>query len=141
MYSIPFLTAKIVDIGIVTVYYVLAAIVISLFVNYILGPYDEKKHDEMNIGWIVLEIIIQFFIMGILAYSMRNIVERIPFPLEGLGGFQHHRLKEIESHVFVIVYLFYQEHLALSLKELFKRVEAYIHTDKPSSKKGIGQFF
>jgi len=140
MYSIPFLTAKFVDIGLVTVYYVVAALAISLLVNQIMGPYNAKKHDEMNIGWVILEIIIQFFILGILAYSMRNIVERIPFPLEGLGGFQHSRLKEIEGHVFIIVYLFYQEHLALTLKGLFKRIESSIAGGKPVSEKGLDKF-
>jgi hypothetical protein len=30
-------------------------------------------------------------------YVLRNIVERLPTPVEGIGGFQHKRLKELSG--------------------------------------------
>jgi len=123
MYTIPFLTAKLLDIGCVTVYYFFAAFVLSWIVDRWMGPFDKEHHEKKPLLRLIAEILFQFFLLGVLTYVMRNIIGRIPFPLEGLGGFQHERLKEAhEAGVFVIVFLFFQEHLALSLKHLAVRL-------------------
>ena len=146
MYTVPFLVAKLMDIGLVTVYYFIAGITLSWLVDHWMGPFDEEKTERRSIVSIVSEILLQFFLLGLLAYVMRNIVERIPFPLEGLGGFQHERLKEAhEGAVFVIVYLFFQEHLALNLKHLGLRLSGKVHMtkeklEKKANERGLGQF-
>jgi hypothetical protein len=113
-----FLFTKILDIGLVTVYYFLAASLTSLLLDSALGPFkvphlkSDKTADLYEIGKLCFEVILQFFFIGVLIYAMRNVVEHIPFPLEGVGGFQHSRLKEIdEAFVFIVVFMFYQKHL------------------------------
>jgi predicted PurR-regulated permease PerM len=98
-YTIPFLSAKMADIGIVTVYYVLFGLVIAFLFDIVLGKFDEKKYDKKSIGIIFGELIVHFFIIGIIVYILRNIIERIPSPVEGIGGFQHKLLKEIGGGV------------------------------------------
>jgi hypothetical protein len=39
----------------------------------------------------------QIFVIGVLIYIIRNIVQFIPFPLEGFYGYQHSRVKELSS--------------------------------------------
>ena len=143
MYSLAFLTAKLLDIGLVTVYYFLSAFTLSWLVDRWMVPFEEEKAGKRPLVYIILEVIFQFFLLGVLAYIVRNIVERIPFPLEGFGGFHNHRLKELhEAGVFVIVFLFYQEHLALNLKHLAERISG--HADEEKEKKsehpGLGKF-
>ena len=46
---------------------------------------------------VFLEICCQLFIIGILVYLLRNLVELIPFPLEGIYGYQHFRVRELYS--------------------------------------------
>jgi hypothetical protein len=113
-----FLFTKILDIGLVTVYYFLAASLTSLLLDSALGPFkaphlkSDKTADLYEIAQLCFEVILQFFFIGVLIYAMRNVVEHIPFPLEGVGGFQHSRLKEIdEAFVFIVVFMFYQKHL------------------------------
>jgi hypothetical protein len=113
-----FLFTKILDIGLVTVYYFLAASLTSLLLDSALGPFkvphlkSDKTADLYEIAQLCFEVILQFFFIGVLIYAMRNVVEHIPFPLEGVGGFQHSRLKEIdEAFVFIVVFMFYHKHL------------------------------
>ena len=113
-----FLFTKILDIGLVTVYYFLAASLTSLLLDSALGPFEQpplksdKTADLYEIAQLCFEVILQFFFIGVLIYAMRNVVEHIPFPLEGVGGFQHSRLTEIdEAFVFIVVFMFYQKHL------------------------------
>jgi len=113
-----FLFTKILDIGLVTVYYFLAAAFVSILVDSALGPFEQppiksdKTADLYEIAQLCFEVIIQFFFIGVLIYAMHNVVEHIPFPLEGVGGFEHRRLKEIdEAFVFIVVFMFYQKHL------------------------------
>jgi len=123
MYTLPFLIAKLADIGLTTVYMFVAAIVLSWAVDHWYGPFDKKVHEKRSTLSLALEIVAHFFLLGVFAYLIRNVIERIPYPLEGVGGFQHRRLKEVEdAGVFVIIYLFYDEHLARLLKYFATRV-------------------
>jgi len=113
-----FLFTKILDIGLVTVYYFIAAVITSIFIDSALGPFEapplksNQLAETYDILRMCLEVIVQFFFIGVLIYAMRNVVEHIPFPLEGVGGFEHNRLKEIdEAFVFIVVFMFYQKYL------------------------------
>ena len=123
MYTAAFLTAKLADIGLVTIYFFTAAFVFSWLIERYVGPFDEEETKRRSTASLIGEVLLQFFLLGILTYAIRNVVERIPFPLEGFGGFQHARLKEVDdAGVFVIVFLFYQERLARNLKHIAKRL-------------------
>lgn len=117
-----FLFTKIFDIGLVTVYYFIAAASTSILLDSALGPFEAPplKADQVvptsTLLRLCLEVILQFFFIGVIIYAMRNVVEHIPFPLEGVGGFEHKRLKEIdEAFVFIIVFMFYQKYLEYKL--------------------------
>ena len=129
-----FLFTKILDIGLVTVYYFLAASLTSILLDSALGPFEQpplksnKTADLYEIAQLCFEVILQFFFIGVLIYAMRNIVEHIPFPLEGVGGFQHRRLKEIdEAFVFIVVFMFYQKHLEGKLRFLRDQLSLLFH--------------
>jgi hypothetical protein len=113
-----FLFTKIFDIGLLTVYYFIGAVVTSILLDSALGPFEppplksNQVAETYDILRMCLEVIAQFFFIGVIIYAMRNVVEHIPFPLEGVGGFQHSRLKEIdEAFVFIVVFMFYQKYL------------------------------
>ena len=122
MYTVPFVTAKMIDIGFLTVYYFIFGLCTAFLFDTILGTFNEQEYDNKSTAFILLEILLQFFIIGIVVYVMRNIIERIPSPVEGVGGFQHIRLKEIGGGVIgTIIIIGFQKNLQDKLAYCRKR--------------------
>jgi hypothetical protein len=70
---------------------------------------------------VFLEVCCQIFVIGILVYIIRNIVGLIPFPLEGIYGYQHFRLRELYSGGVALTFgVFYaQENIKEKLNYIF----------------------
>lgn len=122
-HTLQFLTAKILDIGLVTVYYFLIGFGLSSIINKWLGDFTADDYTSKNSFLIFLEIVFHLFCLGILSYILRNLIERIPYPLEGYGGFHHIRLKEIQGGIVLsFVLIFFQQHLIDKINYLQQRV-------------------
>ena len=122
-FSATFLAVKLADIGLVTVYYFVFGIIIAKGFDIIYGKFRKDDYDKKSEIQIFLEIIVHLFLMGVIAYGLRNIVSAIPFPLEGVAGFQHSRLKELQGGaVLSIVLVFFQKNLMSKIKYFSKRV-------------------
>jgi hypothetical protein len=86
---------KILDMGYLTVLYFLSGYIVSHYVNKLYGTFDPKKqHNKIKL---LIQIILQLFIVGVLFYIIRNIIQLIPFPLDGISGFEHIRVKEFHT--------------------------------------------
>lgn len=86
---------KIFDIGILTIVYFTIGYFSSWLVNKIYFSFDPNEpHSKILL---FLEICGQLFVIGTLVYIIRNIVSAIPFPLEGIFGYQHTRVRELYS--------------------------------------------
>jgi len=58
------------------------------------------------------ECIGHIYLCGIVVYFTRNVVERVPFPLDGVAGFVHGKVKELtNAAVFTFVFMYYQKNL------------------------------
>jgi hypothetical protein len=63
------------------------------------------------------------FALGIIAYVLRNLVKLIPFPLDGVAGFHHERLKELDGgEVMALVLILFQRNLIDKVLYFVKRV-------------------
>ena len=122
MYTVPFVTAKIIDIGFVSIYYLIFGLCCAFIFDTILGKFNEQEYDKKSTAIILLELLLHFFIIGIVIYIIRNIIERIPSPVEGIGGFEHIRLKEIGGGVIgTTILIGFQKNLQDKLKYCHKR--------------------
>lgn len=98
-YTAPFLFAKILGIGYVTTLYFIAGIALAKVFDAVYGKFDKEEHEKSGRSLFHLgaEIVFHMFLISVLIYILRNIVERIPYPLEGIGAYQHSKLKELSS--------------------------------------------
>ena len=118
-----FLLIKSIDIGYVTVLLFVFGICISWAIDKYLGQFKEDEYKNTNLFVIFLELVTHLFVIGILSYALRNFMEIIPFPLNGVGGYDHLRLKELQGGVVLsFVILFFQQNLSDKLSYFKKRV-------------------
>jgi len=122
--ELAFRMVKIGDIGYITVLYFLLAFFISTWVDVrLMGPFKRQVADRKSTGRLLGECILHIYLVGILIYIVRNVVELIPSPFNGIQGFEHRRVKELtNAAVFTFIFLFYQRHLRDKLLYLGDRL-------------------
>ena len=118
---------KIIDIGYAAAAYFIFAIVTVMIMNKVTGPYNAEHEEKKPLGRLLADIILRVWMIGILAYIVRNIFHIIPWPFEGVYGYQHLKNKEVaESTVFVAFVVVLDVHLQNQVTNLKKRLG--IHT-------------
>jgi hypothetical protein len=98
---------KIVDIFYLTALYFVIGYYLSHYVNKLYPKFN--KEDNRNKLLLFLEVLLQLGIIGILFYLIRNISEYIPFPLDGVYGFKHKLVKELNSSASLSFGIFYAQ--------------------------------
>ena len=88
-------TIKILDIGYITSIYVIIGLIITLFYNKVFYKYDPKKDERKSLIRLIFEMIGLVWLGLVIGYIIRNIVELIPSPFDGLYGFNHRKVKEL----------------------------------------------
>ena len=105
--EILFRSVKMLDIGYVTVLYFIIAYVLGYYLDILfLNIYGNDYENKSKI-YLTLEVLLQISMVGIFAYIGRNIIQLIPSPLNGIGGFDHKQLKELSSSAFLLVFIFF----------------------------------
>jgi hypothetical protein len=88
---------KMIDLGFVVTIYILLGFIVAKLLDKIEGPVNREKIKKKPYYRIVLELILFFWFVGIFWYIVRNIVPFIPFPFDGIFGYDHYKLKELHS--------------------------------------------
>jgi len=101
-------TIKIIDIGYISVLYIAIAVISAKATDRVLGKVDPMFEITKSKWRLTAEVIFVIWLFGILFYMIRNLVPLIPFPLDGIAGFSHARMKELtSSQVFSLLYLYF----------------------------------
>jgi len=114
---------KILDIGYITVIYVMLGIILARLCDKKLGKFDEKKAKEKSIFQHLIELILLLWFIGVVIYIVRNLVPLIPFPLDGYYGFKHLKVKELTSATFfTISFMYFQVYYQNKIKYIFSKI-------------------
>lgn len=122
---------KIIDIGFITILYFILGFVMSIWFNRVYEKYVDLINDYKSNLRLAIELLIHIWLLGVTVYIARNLVEKIPSPLDNLYGFSHKRVKELHSAtVFTLVFFFSQTYMREKMAYLYKRL-----TGKATQKK------
>ena len=125
-YRPEIIALKFIDIFLLSGYYFVAALTLSAGIDAFIGKFDRKVDEQKSTLRLLGEAILYVFVLLILFYITRNIVERIPFPMEGWFGFQHSRVKErTVDVVFVFVLFYFQNYFTEKMDFLHERILNY----------------
>jgi hypothetical protein len=117
-----FFAIKTSDIVYVTILYFIVGYGVAVVSNTITNTVFGKDYTSLSNTELIFQIVFQIILSHILAmYSKKNIIDKIPFPLDGLHGFHHHKLKELiysGGFVWSIGIMFYQKPLVQKVKIL-----------------------
>jgi hypothetical protein len=114
---------KLVDIGYVTVIYATFGFVCALIYDKTLGKFNVQRAKKTHTVILVFELFLHLWTIGVLAYLVQNIAELVPYPLDGVAGFHHSRVKELtNAPVFILVLMIFQENLRDKSKFVYNRV-------------------
>ena len=122
-YTPAFLLVKLLDIGLVTVYFFVLGLAAAKAFDGVMGDFDEENYQKISMLQLFVEIVLQLFALGVISYVLRYIVRLIPFPLDGVAGFHHNRLKELDGgEVMALVLILFQHNLINKVLYFVKRV-------------------
>lgn len=111
------------DIGYIAVLYFLIGIICAFTLNNILHIYDIEEHKIKTVPMQLLEIIGILWLNGIIIYIVRNLVELIPSPFNGMYGLIHIKVKELQNaSVFVFALLYFQYPLRQRINYLYNSI-------------------
>jgi len=106
MNTIGFYSIKIIDLGYIAILYGIIALIVVRVTENIFGEFNEKKENKKSAVRIIGEIMLHLWYVGLVVYLVRHIVRIIPSPVEGLYGFVHRKMRELNSaSMFVYIFL------------------------------------
>lgn len=89
--------------------------------TYIFPPWNQKAEEAKPTWQLFLEIVGILGLFGTTTYILRNLVQLIPFPFEGVEGFVHHRVQEVVSGGSMGLFLFWFSTNLMNRIILFKQ--------------------
>ena len=115
---------KIIDIGYITAIYLILGIYGARICDKYFGKFNIDDEKKKPLYKSIIEIILYLWFIGVVIYIVRNLVPLIPFPLNGIYGFDHLKVKEVTSAAtFAIAFIYFQEHYQSKLKYIFSRID------------------
>ncbi len=121
--EVGFRLTKIADIGYITILYAVSALVLAKAFDIVSKKIDKEPNEQKSSTKLFIEIIVYLWVAGIVVYSIRNLMELIPSPLEGVFELEHLRVKELgNAGVFVFIFFYFEESLKKKFTVLYDRL-------------------
>jgi hypothetical protein len=122
MVNLQIVGIKILDIGFVSTLYFILAIFFCAITDKIFGTHNPENDYVIPLWKLWIMTMLQMWVLGVIIYLCRNIVSMIPFPLDGMYGYEHNKLTELgNSFVFIFIFMMYQSYFKGRLNTLYNR--------------------
>lgn len=114
---------KILNIGWASLSFLLLAIVTVYGIEYVFNYIKDDKVEKLSTWRLILEITLHVWFIGIITYLVRNLYPLLPWPLDGIYGYQHTKVHEVTSAtLFASFLVFFNPKIQEQQLELRKRL-------------------
>jgi len=121
--ELGFRLTKIADIGYITILYAIAALILAKVFDKVSKVLDVEDDTKKSSPRLFFEIILYLWAAGILIYGVRNLMDLIPSPFDGVYGLEHLRVKELgNAGVFIFIFFYFEESLKKKMTVLYDRL-------------------
>jgi hypothetical protein len=111
---------KLLDIGYTAIMYFILGLILAQMMDFFYGNINPATEQAKSPSRKFAEVLGMIWLNGIVMYFMSNIASLAPFPLNGVYGYDHSKIKEFSnSTVFVWSFLYYQKKFQYKVKSLF----------------------
>jgi hypothetical protein len=115
---------KLIDIGYITTIYLILGIILAKVCDKYFGKFDEEMEEKKPLIQSILELILHLWLIAIVIYLVRNLVSLVPFPLNGIYGYNHLKVKELTvATTFSIVFIYFYEYYQMKVKYIFTKIQ------------------
>ena len=115
---------KILDLGYIGAIQFVTGFGLAQLVDKKNGKFDKVAEAKKSTLRVILELLGLLWIDSIIIYIAKNVLELIPFPLDGVGGFNHHLMKELDLvPLLIFAFLYYQTYLEAKCRALYERFQ------------------
>jgi len=130
---------KLIDLAYTSIIYIIPTFYVSIFLNKYLFPKINVNKDipdeEKSTEELLIELSLCVALIGITSYILRNLLQLIPFPLHGVKGYDHYKVKEVMSGQWITLVLFrFSTHMINRLVILQKRTVGNTENNKENNK-------
>jgi hypothetical protein len=100
-----FRVIKIIDIAYIAILYFTVAYMFGRYINMLFTNLYGIDFESKSTNVLYLEVLSQVIFIAIFCYIGKNLVQLIPFPLDGVNRFDHSRVKELSSGAFLTIFI------------------------------------
>ena len=95
---------KVIDLIYITILYFFIGFMLAFFLDLCSEKIYGYEYDSKSTIRLIGEVVTQVASVTVMAYILRNLVQLIPFPLEGVYGFEHLRVREVSSGALITTF-------------------------------------
>lgn len=129
--SISYIFIRILAIVYITTLYVIFGIIITYNLDRYVFRVDKTSFNvetiyKEKLTSLVINLITTVCIITVTAYLIKHIVQMIPFPFDGLEGFDYRHVKEVDTgHILLIMLFSFSQSISKEYKEIKIKINDY----------------